>query len=119
MICRNCKKDLPKSKFYKIQSQVYSKKADKVKSYLNYAKDCRECCSSKDGLYKVYLIYNDKYVGITANIKRRMSNHKKNGKDISRVYVLIKTKSIKLATFVESFLHLIGFKGIRSSNKYL
>lgn len=119
MICRNCKKDLPKSKFYKITNSAYSKKEDRVKFYINYSKDCRECTSSKDGKYKVYLIPSDMYVGITSNIKRRKANHKRTGKDVSKFYILFKTKSIKLATFVESLLHLVGFKGVRSHNKYL
>lgn len=119
MICRNCKKDLPKSKFYQIRNERYSKKLDEVKVYINYSKDCKECYSSKDGKYKVYLIPSEMYVGITVNIKRRMSTHKRSGKDVSKFYVLFKTKSIKRATFIESFLHLIGFNGIRSNNKYL
>lgn len=119
MICRNCKRDLPKSKFYKIKNQSYSKKEDRVKIYINYSKDCKECYSSKDGMYKVYLIYKEKYVGMTLNMKRRMNNHKAKGKDVSKVYILLKTKSLKLAHFFESFLHLIGFNGVRSNNKYL
>ena len=119
MICRNCKRDLPKSKFYKIQSKKYSKKKDKVMTYVNYTKDCRECSSSRDGKYKVYLIPSEMYVGVTRNIKRRMSNHKTCGRDVSKFYVLLKTRSIKFAVFVESFLHLIGFNGMKSNSKYL
>lgn len=119
MICQKCLIDKPKSKFYKLNSEHFSKKQGKIKHYINYSKTCKECLSSKDGKHKVYLILKERYVGMTVNLEKRMSQHKKSGKDISKVYVLYKTKSIAKAKMVEAFFHVLGFKGIRRPHKYL
>lgn len=119
MICQTCLKDKPKSKFYKMTSHHFSKKENRVKEYVNYSKKCRECCSSKDGRHKVYLIWKERYVGMTLNLKRRIAQHKNSGKDTSKVYVLYKTKSAARARMVESFLHVLGFKGVGNWQKYL
>ncbi len=119
MICKNCKQEKPKEEFYKYKRKYFSKKKNKLVHYTYRSSKCAKCVSSKDGLHKVYLIYNENYVGMTIDMKRRMYQHKKAGKDVSRVYVIFKTKSKKLAHFVETFLHLLGFKGLKSLKKRL
>lgn len=119
MICQTCLKDKPKSKFYKLKSEYISKKNGSVKHYTNYSKKCKECYSSMDKCHKVYLIWKESYVGVTANLSRRINNHKNSGKDVSKVYVLYKTKSLAKAKMFEAFFHVLGFKGLNRPHKYL
>ena len=62
----------------------------------------------------VYYLPKERYIGMTYNLKRRMSAHReRHYRDITGYRILFSTKYKKVAHIVETFLHLIGFNGFR------
>tara|TARA_R110000796_G_scaffold65990_1_gene152178 strand:- start:30 stop:350 length:321 start_codon:yes stop_codon:yes gene_type:complete len=65
-----------------------------------------------DGLYTVYLLVNENYVGQTNCLSKRLSKHKNdNGRDISIVHVIGKYKTREEAKTVEAKYHSQGYLG--------
>ena len=69
--------------------------------------------SKKDGLYTVYLIVNENYVGMTSDLNKRFIKHKSKGKDVSDVKILSKYKTKREALDVEAGYHKLGYNGKR------
>ena len=68
--------------------------------------------SKKDGLYTVYHLVNENYVGQTNSLYFRLNNHKSNhGRDISNVQILGKYKTREEAKAVEAEYHSKGYLG--------
>ena len=68
--------------------------------------------SKKDGLYTVYHLVNENYVGQTINLYTRLEVHKnRNGRDVSDVQILGKYKTRKEAKAVEAEYHSKGYLG--------
>ena len=85
----------------------YKKNKEKMKAS---SKDFRE--SKKDGLYTVYYLVNENYVGQTNNLYQRLSVHKNdNSRDVSIVKIIGKYKTREEAIEVEASYHSIGFNG--------
>ena len=96
-------------------------KEDKIeydkKRYLNnkekidaYNKAWKE--SKKDGLFTVYHLVNENYVGQTHNLYARLETQKnKNGRDVSNVQILGKYKTREEAKAVEAEYHSKGYLG--------
>jgi predicted GIY-YIG superfamily endonuclease len=74
--------------------------------------------SGKDGYHTVYLLQNSDYVGVTNNINHRLRNHKNNGRDITNVVCLYKTKCREVAHNIEKLFHDAGYQGKHSFNSY-
>ena len=75
-----------------------------------YNKAYRE--ANKDGLFTVYLIVNENYVGQTKCLYQRLKTHKNtNGRDVSNVQILGKYETKREALDVEASYHSIGFNG--------
>jgi len=112
MVCRQCKKDKDESEFYVIKSRPYRKKDGTTITYSNPTLDCKECKSfGKDKYYEVYILPFEWYVGMTNNIDRRMWQHKNAGKNISRHFVIFRSRRRKIAHLAETLLHTLGFNG--------
>ena len=88
--------------------------------YKNWSEDKKEELSAKnkawkdshkDGLYTVYLLAKEDYVGHTENLYSRLNNHKSKGKDVSDVKILGKYHTKDEAKRVEASYHDNGFKG--------
>ena len=68
--------------------------------------------SKKDGLYTVYHLVNENYVGQTSNLYTRLNNHRNNqNRDVSNVQILGKYKTRKEAMEVEARYHSKGYLG--------
>lgn len=68
--------------------------------------------SKKDGLYTVYHLVNENYVGQTSNLYTRLIVHKsKNGRDVSNVQIIGKYKTRIEAKTVEAEYHSKGYLG--------
>ena len=68
--------------------------------------------SHKDGLYTVYYLVNENYVGQTSSLYTRLNYHKNsNNRDISNVQILGKYKTREEAKAVESEYHARGYLG--------
>lgn len=82
--------------------------------------ECKQCSikytikkrkTSLNGYWYVYKLKKEKYIGITTDIKSRMSSHKCNGKYVEDFKIVAKYKRVELAIIHEAILHLIGYKG--------
>jgi len=70
--------------------------------------------SKKDGLFTVYLIVNENYVGMTSSLRKRLNKHKSlSDKDVSDVKILGKYKTKREALDVEAGYHKLGYNGRR------
>jgi len=68
--------------------------------------------STKDGLYTVYLLPKENYVGMTTNLYKRISYHKNsNNRDTTGVQILGKYHTKDEARRIEDGFHNNGFKG--------
>ena len=66
--------------------------------------------SKKDGLYTVYLLKNEMYVGQTECLYERIKNHKRVGRNVLDVQIVGKYKTREEAKTVEKSYHDIGYK---------
>jgi predicted GIY-YIG superfamily endonuclease len=68
--------------------------------------------SVKDGLYTVYYLKEEHYVGMTTTIKQRLRKHKSvNNRHIEDVEIIGKYKTKAEALKVEAALHSMGYLG--------
>ena len=68
--------------------------------------------SKKDGLYTVYYLKEDHYVGLTNCLYKRMEYHKNtNKRHVEDVEIIGKYKTKAEATRVEAALHSMGYLG--------
>jgi predicted GIY-YIG superfamily endonuclease len=68
--------------------------------------------SKKDGLFTVYLLVNENYVGQTTSLYTRLNSHKSNqGRDVSNVQIIGKYKTREEAKAVEAEYHSKGYLG--------
>ena len=68
--------------------------------------------SKKDGLFTVYLLVNENYVGQTSSLYLRLQTHKSSdGRDVSDVQILGKYKTREEAKAVEAEYHSKGYLG--------
>ena len=79
---------------------------DKVAAYRK-----TESETHKDGLYTVYLLPREDYVGVTSSLTYRLRHHKSNGKDVSDAKILGKYHTKDEARRIEDGFHNNGFKG--------
>tara|TARA_R110002153_G_scaffold21076_1_gene70836 strand:- start:212 stop:520 length:309 start_codon:yes stop_codon:yes gene_type:complete len=75
-----------------------------------YNKAYRE--SKMDGLYTVYLLPKENYVGMTTNLTFRLYDHtKKHNRNVEDVKILGKYKTRKQARAIEDSYHNKGYLG--------
>jgi ABC-type nitrate/sulfonate/bicarbonate transport system substrate-binding protein len=67
--------------------------------------------SKKDGLYTVYYLKEDHYVGQTDNMYQRMKNHKGQERHVEDVEILAKFETREEAMAFEAKLHDMGYHG--------
>jgi len=68
--------------------------------------------SLKDGLFTVYLLPKENYVGMTNCLSKRLSTHKtRQNRDITGVWILGKYETKREALDIEAEYHASGFKG--------
>ena len=80
----------------------------------NYAKEYRE--SQKDGLFTVYCLPEENYVGMTTSLQLRLSKH---SRDTTGAYVLGKYATKREALDIEASYHAKGYLGRNSTYKKL
>lgn len=115
MSTKNC----PKCNTVKTLDEFYSS-TKKKDGKQGYCKDCMKAFSKEGyetkyhGKYVVYHLPKENYIGMTYNISKRISHHKRQHKrDVTNYRVILSTKSKWLAHMTETFLHMIGFNGFR------
>lgn len=68
--------------------------------------------TKKDGLYTIYLLPKENYVGMTSNLHQRLEHHKgAHNRDVTGVEILGKYKTKKMARYVEASYHDDGYDG--------
>tara|TARA_R110000737_G_C14323410_1_gene440095 strand:+ start:73 stop:417 length:345 start_codon:yes stop_codon:yes gene_type:complete len=76
----------------------------------DYQRKWRE--AQKDGLFTVYLLPKENYVGQTTSFQKRLINHKsKNARDITNATIIGKYKTREEALVVEASYHAKGYLG--------
>ena len=111
--CGCCKVDKSLNNFNKDKA-----KKDGLQSY------CRECASDikrkeywrkkseSDGLFSVYYLPEEHYVGITGCVWQRMRDHRNKGKKITEGYEIIaKFERAVDAHLMETLFHVRGYNG--------
>ena len=104
--CNQCNKEKPIKSFAKNRTST--------KKQYHRAK-CNTCRNnnSKTGLYYVYYLPNENYCGITDNPTRRLSRHKKEGKNIDGHHMLFVGKDKKEAAYREAlYQSMFGMEGL-------
>ena len=96
-ICKSCRKKRT-TKHYTSNKESYNKRSTE-----QYEK------AKHDSL--VYLLEDYNYVGVTENLKWRMSQHRYLGKSTDRLRILHTTKDREEALELESLLHALGYEG--------
>jgi hypothetical protein len=92
----------------KIKRAAYAKKTSKA------YKD-----SQKDGLFTVYCLPKENYVGMTTTLIQRLHAHKSHhNRDTEGAYVLSKHKTKREALDTEASYHAKGFKGCAKYNGF-
>jgi|TARA_R110000737_G_C14250862_1_gene426615 hypothetical protein len=87
--------------------KYYQDNKEKIKAYNKALNESR-----KDGLFTVYLLTRENYVGQTHNLYQRLKDHKHSHKrDVSDVQILGKYKTRKEAMEVEAKYHSKGYLG--------
>tara|TARA_R110000796_G_scaffold222733_1_gene338938 strand:- start:70 stop:426 length:357 start_codon:yes stop_codon:yes gene_type:complete len=67
--------------------------------------------SKKDGLFTVYHLVNENYVGQTNCLYYRLGVHKNKGRDVSNIEVIGKYKTREEAKTIEAEYHTRGYLG--------
>tara|TARA_R110000772_G_C12941140_1_gene400967 strand:+ start:101 stop:472 length:372 start_codon:yes stop_codon:yes gene_type:complete len=96
------------------QKKAWEEKNKEKRAAINkaYNDANKEKKAKKDGLYTVYLLVNENYVGQTSSLHTRLIAHKSNsGRDVSNVQILGKYKTRKEAKAVEAEYHARGYLG--------
>jgi len=84
----------------------------------NYAKEYRE--SQKDGLFTVYCLPEENYVGMTTWLRQRITMHRtENNRNVKGVYVLGKYATKRESLDIEASYHAKGYLGRNSTYKKL
>jgi len=80
---------------------------------------CKKCNTTHntakrhDGFYSVYYIVNEHYCGYTRNLERRITDHKRDGKDCSEVRLLYTSEDRVEAAHTEAlFQSYLGMNGL-------
>tara|TARA_R110002153_G_C12938645_1_gene457053 strand:- start:43 stop:411 length:369 start_codon:yes stop_codon:yes gene_type:complete len=99
------------------QNKAWAKaNEEKHKAYhKEYSKIYSE--SKKDGLFTVYLLPKENYVGQTSSLYTRLIAHKSNdSRDVSDIQILGKYKTREEAMEVEADYHSKGYLGYNKGN---
>jgi hypothetical protein len=100
--CKKCKAEYAREYRKKNPEKV---KANNIKF--------RDLYMEETGGYAVYCLPVENYVGFTNSIRRRMSDHRKKGKDMSGFHI-IKTFDCPIqAHLFETMFHLAGYGGFQ------
>ena len=103
-ICKSCRSNRT-AKHY----------AENKESYLEKSLEGYNASKSD---YKVYLLEDENYVGVTGNLKWRMTQHRYKGKNTQNVRILLETPDRERALELEELLHDMGYEGKHLNNRY-
>lgn len=90
-----------------------------------YRKTCRTCWNAKirkywrnrDGLWWVYLLEKEHYVGETHSWRKRYLNHRKDGRYADDMKVLHRCDTEEEALRIEAEYHAKGYKGKHTNSR--
>ena len=96
-----------KEKQKEYDQEYYNDNKEEVAAQQKLSKD-----SHKDGLYTVYLLPKENYVGMTTNLHIRIRDHRtKHNRDTTDVQIIGKYHTKDEAVRIEASYHNEGFKG--------
>jgi len=105
-------------KAYREANKEKTKAYNKAWNLANKEKKKAKWNSYKDGLFTVYLLPRENYVGMTNNLYYRLSTHKcKHKRNIEGAKVLGKYKTKKEALYIEAMYHDNGYNGRHPNDK--
>jgi hypothetical protein len=121
--CKICSRALPQESFYKTRT----KHRNSGGYYEGFRKECKECTLNrnqserdlwKDNLFYVYTLPAEHYCGYTNNVRHRINQHKRSGKDTSNFQVVFSSSNQIEAHLIETQYHLNGWNGFNSNIGY-
>ena len=71
--------------------------------------------SRKDGMYTLYYLPEEHYIGITTNVYNRLKRHKGQGNHSADVEIVAKFDNKREALNTERYMHNIGYNGINKN----
>ena len=105
-------------KAYREANKEKTKAYNKAWNIANKEKKKAKWNSYNDGLFTVYLLPEENYVGMTSNFYYRLSTHKcKHKRNTEGAKVLGKYKTKKMALYVEAMYHDKGYNGRHPNDK--
>ncbi len=101
----------------KEKKAAYDKKRNEEEKEKLSAQNKARYKAKKDGLYTVYYLINEDYVGQTSNLWNRLKAHKNDkGRDVSNVHIIGKYKTREQAKEIEAGYHARGYSGYYRGN---
>ena len=107
--CKKCVREYYKLNKTRMLTQLKVNYLTKRDKKIQYAKDLQ--ISLKDGVYSVYLLPEENYVGVTDNLTVRKRGHKHSGRNVKGMRVLYQFFNRQDALELEAFCHELGYKG--------
>ncbi len=68
---------------------------------------------NRDGMFRVYYLPEEHYVGMTSDIYNRMKQHSKKGKITQGFEIVWTCKTAAMALLMEAYLHTLGYNGCK------
>lgn len=88
--------------------------------------ECRECFrktvaksitkSAHNGIYYLYYLPEEHYIGITNQVPRRMVQHKYQGKITTDYEIIMEHTNPLYLSLMEALMHYIGYRGSHYDN---
>lgn len=122
--CKICKRELGEEMFYVTRT----KKRTGEGYYIGSRRECKACTLNRsererdawrNGTFSVYLLPKENYCGYTNNIRHRINQHRRGGKNVEGYEVVYESHSPIEAHLVETQYHLKGWGGFKINTGHL
>tara|TARA_R110000823_G_scaffold311076_1_gene436337 strand:- start:452 stop:895 length:444 start_codon:yes stop_codon:yes gene_type:complete len=119
-ICKICKSNKAKTHYKENRERIIKRVSSRTElnreSINDYKRRLHKSTKHKP---VVYLLINEDYVGVTENIKHRLSSHKHRSNRDTSYRILAELDNREDALELEALLHSIGYNGKHKNNLYI
>lgn len=116
-LCKKCNTEKSVEDFFRDNDKSDGRQTQCKSCKKKYRKANPRWKSGNDPYFSVYYLPAHRYVGMTANVKMRMHDHKKRGKDVEGMQIIGTFDTAIEAHTLETLMHLSGFEGFHYWNK--
>lgn len=118
--CKICRRVLDEIMFYSTRTK--HRKEDTY--YSGTRRECKACTLNRnekerdlwrDGLFSVYILPHENYCGYTNNVRHRINQHRRAGKNVKDHQVVFVSSNQIEAHLVETEYHLKGYGGFKAN----